>query len=91
MTEPKIQKVLIDAGVLLAFPDIISKIRTKQNVPVLLAEAIPILIDQRAHPTERGRNADRVLQQIEGNRAVEVRVFPDGSSILQGDLLASFT
>ncbi|QWA30538.1 hypothetical protein [Pseudomonas sp. RC3H12] len=91
MTEPKIQKVLIDAGVLLAFPDIISKIRTKQNVPVLFAEAIPILIDQRVQPTEQGRNADRVLRQIEGNRAVGKRVFPDGSSILEGDLLASFT
>lgn len=91
MTEPKIQKVLIDAGVLLAFPDIISKIRTKQNVPLLLAESIPILINQRARPTEQGRNADRVLQQIEGNRAVGERVFPDGSSVLQGDLLASFT
>lgn len=91
MTEPKIQKVLIDTGVLLAFPDIISKIRTKQNVPVLFADAIPILIDQRIQPTEQGRNADRVLRQIEGDRALEERAFPDGSSVLQGDLLASFT
>ncbi|MDD1150263.1 hypothetical protein M5G25_18415 [Pseudomonas sp. TNT2022 ID357] len=90
MTEPQIQKVLIDAGVLLAFPDIISKIRSKQNVPVLFAESIPILIDQRAQPTEQGRNAERVLRQIEGDRAFEERAFPDGSSVLQGDLLASF-
>ncbi|KPC48220.1 Uncharacterized protein AC509_0472 [Pseudomonas amygdali pv. morsprunorum] len=91
MTEPKIQKVLIDAGVLLAYPDIITKIRIKQNVPVLFAEAIPILIDQRARPTDYGRNAERVLQQIEGDQALEVKAFPDGSSVLQGDLLASFT
>lgn len=90
MTEPKIQKVLIDAGVLLAFPDIITKIRIKQNVPVLFAEAIPILIDQRARPTDHGRNAERVLQQIEGDHAVQAKAFPDGSPLLQGDLLASF-
>lgn len=90
MTEPRTQKVLIDAGVLLAFPDIISKIRNKQNVPVLFAEAIPILIDHRGQPNEQGRNAERVLQQIEGNHAVEEKQFPDGNPVLKGDLLASF-
>jgi serine/threonine protein kinase len=91
MTQLKTQKVLIDAEVLLAHPDIMSSIRSKQNVPVLLAETIPILIDHRGQPTEQGRNAERVLQQIEGDRAVQERAFPDGNSVLRDDLLASFT
>ncbi|UEB97814.1 hypothetical protein LIS66_09685 [Pseudomonas sp. HN2] len=49
------------------------------------------MIDQRTQLTEQGRNAERILQKIEGDRAVGKKIFPDGSSVLQGDLLASFT
>ncbi|WP_260958481.1 hypothetical protein [Pseudomonas citri] len=90
MTERKIQKVLIDAGVLLAHPDIISRIRDKQNVPVLLVEAIAVLIDCRGQPTAQGYNAERVLQQIEDGHAITEKDFPTGDSILPGDLLAAF-
>lgn len=90
MTDQKSRRVLIDTGVLLAHPDIISRIRDKHNLPVLLAEAITVLNDQRAQPTEQGKNAERVLKQIEGGRAQEVKQFPAGAPLQQGDLLAEF-
>ncbi|QQN22688.1 hypothetical protein ACKUFS_25860 [Pseudomonas cannabina] len=90
MTDQKSRRVLIDTGVLLAHPDIISRIRDKHNLPVLLAEAITVLNDQRAQPTEQGKNAERVLEQIEGGRAQEVKQFPAGAPLQQGDLLAEF-
>ncbi|MBX8518989.1 hypothetical protein K5D57_24180 [Pseudomonas cichorii] len=90
MTEPRIQKVLIDAGVLLDHPDIISSIRNKHNVPILLAEAIPILIDYRTQPSAQGRNAERVLSQIQGTHASQAKAFPTKEPIFEGDLLAEF-
>ena len=90
MKERKIRRVLIDAGVLLAYPDIISKIRGKNNLPVLLAQVMTTLIQHRGQPTVQGQNAERVLSQIEGGHAKGIASFPTGEPIRSGDLLAKF-
>lgn len=90
MTERKKQRVLIDAGVLLEHPDIITDIRDKQHWPVLPAEALMALIERRSQPTSQGRNAERILGQIEGGKAYAIKRFPTGEILLDGDHLAEF-
>ncbi|WP_447781978.1 hypothetical protein [Pseudomonas plecoglossicida] len=90
MKERKKQKVLIDTGVLLEHPDIITSIRDKGHWPVLLAEALTTLIERRSQPTSHGRHAERVLSQIEGGKAYAIKRFPTGDTLRDCDHLAEF-
>lgn len=90
MTERKKQKVLIDIGVLLEHPDIITDIREKQHWPVVLAEAMTSMLELRGQRTLHARNAERVLGQIEGSEAYAVKCFPTGDALKLGDHLAEF-
>lgn len=90
MKEHRTQKVLIDIGVLLEYPDIITRIRTKRHLPVLLAETMVALINYRAQPTQHGQHADRILSQIEGSQARKVDRFPTGDKLAEGDHLSEF-
>lgn len=90
MTEHRTQKVLIDISVLLEYPDIITRIRTKQHLPVLLAEAMVALINLRGQPTHHGRHAHRILSQIEGSQARKVNRLPTGDTLAEGDHLSEF-
>lgn len=90
MTERKKQRVLIDAGVLLEHPNIITEIRVKGHWPVILAEAMTRLMECRTYSTSQGRNADHVLSQIEGSQAFVIKSFPTGEALQAGDHLAQF-
>lgn len=81
------EKILIDTGVLLDDPDVISRIRGRNGIPLLSAAVLDELALKRQGNAAANRNAGVIFRALSAASACSLAQLPCGGELLPGDRL----